>query len=148
MPKASIFRRNKTKQNKAKQKPQKTKGKDEQLLFLSLMRSSWLRPGPPEGHSSIIKPIAIPNFLAGTTSNSGFLLHYFTYSHFPCSLIPANSVLCNANVLLILHLMPSVTQPMSKGTQSCSEGVSCEPVSLCTTRNLNAFYAARKKKSW
>lgn len=42
--------------------------------------------------------------------------------------------------------MPSVTQPMSKGTQSCSEGVSCEPVSLCTTRNLNTFYAARKKK--
>lgn len=41
--------------------------------------------------------------------------------------------------------MPSVTQPTSKGTQSCS-GVSCEPVSLCTTRNLSTFYAARGKK--
>lgn len=85
-------------------------------------------------------------FACVTITNSGFLLHYFTYSHFPCSLIPANSVLCNANVLLVLHLIPSVTQPKSKGTQSCSEGVSCEPVSLCTTRNLSTFYAARGKK--
>lgn len=56
-------------------------------------------------------------FACVTITNSGFLLHYFTDSHFPSSLIPANSVLCNANVLLILHLMPSVTQPTSKGTQ-------------------------------
>lgn len=85
-------------------------------------------------------------FVCVTITNSGFLLHYLTYSHFPCSLIPANSVLCSANVLLILHLMLSVTQPSQRALKAVQKVSAVSQFHFAPQETLHFLCSKKKKK--
>lgn len=84
-------------------------------------------------------------FVCVTITNSGFL-HYFTYSHFPCSLIPANSVLCSANVLLILHWMLSVTQPSQRALKAVQKVSAVNQFHFAPQETLHFLFSKEKKK--
>lgn len=62
---------------------------------------------PLSGDSKTIKCLKV--FSVSVTNSVFLLLTLLALAFSLCSLTVANSILCNANVLLILHLLPSVT---------------------------------------